>query len=195
MRRHARGDAVAIAHQDGLDHVGAADLEQRLPRRSAVGGALVQDLDAYRKLRGETLAELRRDVRHLLVGRRAFPELRPELRAPEPWLAPCDETLGELFAGQVVDGRHALKRRFSAPPSMFAATTSWLHALQTCPAPLGPIETTVDPIASKSGRARAKASSGPPTMIESVPSIAPRSPPETGASSIEMPRSSSASAI
>ena len=43
------------------------------------------------------------------------------------------------------------------------------------------------PIASNSGRARANASSGPPTMIDSVAFVAPFSPPQTGASSISTP--------
>src|SRR5262245_12190993 len=42
--------------------------------------------------------------------------------------------------------------------------------------------------------ARSNASSGPPTMIESVPASAPTCPPETGASSIEKPLSPSRSA-
>jgi hypothetical protein len=40
------------------------------------------------------------------------------------------------------------------------------------------------PITWKTGSARSNASSGPPTMIDSAASIAPFSPPETGASSI-----------
>jgi hypothetical protein len=42
---------------------------------------------------------------------------------------------------------------------------------------------------SRSGRAAAKSPASPPTMIESVPLIAPMSPPLTGASSILPPRS------
>src|SRR5215211_3288417 len=42
---------------------------------------------------------------------------------------------------------------------------------------------------SKRGLALSKSSSSPPTMIESVPFLAPTSPPETGASSIPTPLS------
>ena len=51
------------------------------------------------------------------------------------------------------------------------------------------------PKASKTGVARAKAASSPPTMIESAASIAPRSPPLTGASSIATPLAENAAAI
>jgi hypothetical protein len=45
------------------------------------------------------------------------------------------------------------------------------------------------PSASKRGLARSKSCSSPPIMIERVPSVAPTSPPLTGASSIPTPRS------
>ena len=51
------------------------------------------------------------------------------------------------------------------------------------------------PIASKMGRARSNASGVPPTMIERVASIAPFSPPLTGASSVATPFTAKASAI
>jgi hypothetical protein len=50
------------------------------------------------------------------------------------------------------------------------------------------------PIASSTGRHRSSTSSSPPTMIDSVPASAPWNPPDTGASSIAMPRSASAAA-
>src|SRR3712207_3397485 len=77
----------------------------------------------------------------------------------------------------------------SLTASMVSATTTWLAALVTWPAPVGPTWFTVAPITSKSGLARSKSSSLPPTMMESVPSMAPTSPPLTGASSMEAPRS------
>ena len=43
------------------------------------------------------------------------------------------------------------------------------------------------PMAWKTGRAASKSAASPPTMIESAPSIAPFSPPDTGASSIRTP--------
>ena len=72
---------------------------------------------------------------------------------------------------------------------------TWLQSLTACPAPLSPTWTIVLPIASSTGRARAKASAGPPTMIESLASRAPVGPPLTGASSMAMPRSASAAAM
>ena len=45
------------------------------------------------------------------------------------------------------------------------------------------------PMRSSSGRARANASTSPPTMIDSVPLRAPTSPPDTGASSAATPTS------
>ena len=50
----------------------------------------------------------------------------------------------------------------------------------------------VFPIAWKTGRTCWKTAGSPPTMIERVPSMAPFSPPETGASSILTPFSASA---
>src|SRR5262245_53597297 len=46
----------------------------------------------------------------------------------------------------------------------------------------------VEPMASQHGSTLAKAASGPPTMIDNVPFRAPRSPPDTGASSTSTPR-------
>ena len=77
---------------------------------------------------------------------------------------------------------------------MLPATISWLAALTVCPEPAGPTWTMVLPTASSTGRASAKSSAAPPTMIDSVPSIAPASPPETGASSTRTPASRPASA-
>ena len=51
------------------------------------------------------------------------------------------------------------------------------------------------PIFWNTGSTRSNTSALPPTMIESAASIAPRSPPDTGASSISAPRASSAAAI
>jgi len=67
--------------------------------------------------------------------------------------------------------------------------------LATWPAPDGPTCTIVLPRTSKIGIARTIASGSPPTMIESVPSIAPRSPPLTGASTIATSRAARAAAI
>ena len=53
---------------------------------------------------------------------------------------------------------------------------------------------TLRPMASSTGRARVTASAAPPTMIDSVPSIAPCWPPETGASRKSTPDAAERSA-
>ncbi len=71
----------------------------------------------------------------------------------------------------------------------------WLQALATCPAPASPMRVMDLPMASNSGSTRAQASASPPTMMVSVPAIAPGSPPDTGASSATMPRSARRAAM
>ena len=78
---------------------------------------------------------------------------------------------------------------------MVSATTTWLAALATWPAPGGPMWVTAAPITSRIGRARSTASSSPPTMIASSPDSAMGWPPETGASTASTPFSCSASWI
>src|SRR5262245_26070593 len=63
----------------------------------------------------------------------------------------------------------------------------WLQSFADWPAPAGPKCVIRLPIAASAGRARTSASSSPPTIIVNVPSIAPFSPPETGASSQNRP--------
>ncbi|MEJ2288763.1 MAG: hypothetical protein P8Y02_08995, partial [Deinococcales bacterium] len=72
---------------------------------------------------------------------------------------------------------------------------TWLTALVTWPLPTGPTCVTVVPSTSSTLRTRSRTASSPPTMIESVPFAAPSLPPETGASSMATPWSSSAAAI
>src|SRR5690348_14713800 len=72
---------------------------------------------------------------------------------------------------------------------------TWFTALATWPAPLGPRWVMRLPIASRIGRARATSSSRPPQKIVSVPFCAPSDPPDTGASTMPMPRSASFAAI
>ena len=81
----------------------------------------------------------------------------------------------------------------SLTASIVTATRIWLQALAVWPAPAWPSRTIVLPITSNSGRARSNASEGPPTMIDSVPSRAPTSPPDTGASNAVAPSSDAAS--
>ena len=68
----------------------------------------------------------------------------------------------------------------------------WLASLVNPPKPSGPSSVIVLPIAWKIGSAASNTALSPPTMIESAPSIAPFSPPDTGASSIATPLASSA---
>ncbi len=68
----------------------------------------------------------------------------------------------------------------SASTPRIPATATWLHALATCPAPLAPQWASVPPRTSRTGRARARSSAAPPTMIASVPAAAPAAPPLTG---------------
>src|SRR5690606_32130372 len=87
------------------------------------------------------------------------------------------------------------KTTASASACRCVATTSWLAALTVCPDPASPTRTTVVPIAPSRSRQRSTASAGPPTMIDSVPSRAPASPPDTGASSASCPAATKRSAI
>ena len=65
---------------------------------------------------------------------------------------------------------------------MFAPTIIWFAYLVKFPAPISPQSTEEDPKISKIGLLLSKEEEFPPTMIANVPSIAPGSPPETGAS-------------
>ena len=70
---------------------------------------------------------------------------------------------------------------------MLPATMSWFAALTVCPEPAGPTCTIVLPDRVEHGRAASKSSASPPTMIDRLASIAPASPPLTGASSTRSP--------
>ena len=95
-----------VAHEHRLDHVLAPELQQRLAGRAAVRCPFVEHLDAERELAREPLAEGRRDVGHLVVGRAALPELGPDLLRPERRLVPRHEPLAQLLLGHVVHRRH-----------------------------------------------------------------------------------------
>src|SRR5882757_9082363 len=69
-----------------------------------------------------------------------------------------------------------------------------LQIFAAWPLPAPPACTMVLPIFSRTGRARAKASSPPPTMNVNVPAWAPPTPPDTGASSMASPVLSAAAA-
>ncbi len=68
----------------------------------------------------------------------------------------------------------------------------WFASFVKPPNPSGPSSVMVLPIAWKIGSTWSKTALSPPTMIESAASIAPCSPPDTGASSIFTPLAASA---
>jgi hypothetical protein len=77
-----------------------------------------------------------------------------------------------------------------------AAATALLMSLTISPWPTSsPTWTISSPIASNSGRARAKSSGVPPAMIVSVPSCALGLEPVTGASTKPIPRGASVAAM
>src|SRR5512139_2365249 len=101
-------------------------------------------------------------------------------------------------ASRILTGSTPLRRASriaSATPSKVSPTTIWLQHLTTWPAPWPPTWTMLLPSTSNSGRTFSKIGASPPTMMESVPSFAPVSPPDTGASSMCTPRSASAAAM
>src|SRR5262245_26965472 len=69
-----------------------------------------------------------------------------------------------------------------------------LQSFTTSPLPTGPTWKMLAPMASRTGRAAAKSSAEPPTMMASVPSTARGTPPDTGASTKRSPRSTAAAA-
>ena len=87
------------------------------------------------------------------------------------------------------------KTSASAIARLLRTTAIWLQSFTVCPAPLSPQWVMRLPIVSRTGRTRSRASAVPPHMIESVPLIAPCSPPEIGASMNATSRSASRAAI
>ncbi|OLD78109.1 MAG: hypothetical protein AUG87_02315 [Candidatus Rokubacteria bacterium 13_1_20CM_4_70_14] len=75
----------------------------------------------------------------------------------------------------------------SASAVRFTATMIWLASFVNPPDPSGPRRVIVRPIAWKIGSTASNTTFSPPTMIESAASMAPFSPPDTGASSISTP--------
>ena len=69
-----------------------------------------------------------------------------------------------------------------------------LQSFATSPAPTAPTWTMCLPMAPRTGRASSRSPASPPTMMASVPSSAPATPPETGASMNRTPRSRSRAA-
>src|ERR1700754_225945 len=108
---------------------------------------------------------------------------------------PASPPPSTLTAASVSTWCASRKTIASARSSMLPATMSWLAALTVWPEPDGPTCTMVAPTTSKTGAASVKSSAAPPTMIDKLPSIAPASPPETGASSTRRPRAAPTSAI
>ena len=72
--------------------------------------------------------------------------------------------------------------RASVSPIMWMKAHWLLTSLATLPAPIGPTWNTLPPMASNAGRNRSNSSASPPTITARVPSRAPRTPPDTGAS-------------
>src|SRR5690606_5903686 len=66
-------------------------------------------------------------------------------------------------------------------------TIAWLQSLASCPLPTGPRCVARCPRRARTGRTRATSSAAPPQRKMSVPFCAPRTPPETGASTQRMP--------
>ncbi len=66
---------------------------------------------------------------------------------------------------------------------------TWLTALTAWPLPAGPKWLIVEPMAASTGRARSTSPASPPTKMVSVAFLAPSEPPETGASTMPIPRS------
>src|SRR5204862_195981 len=73
----------------------------------------------------------------------------------------------------------------------FTATMIWLASLVKPPKPSGPRYVIVLPMAWKIGSTVSNTALSPPAMMESAPSMAPFSPPDTGASNILTPLASS----
>src|SRR5258708_4538100 len=86
----------------------------------------------------------------------------------------------------------------TATASMVSARMPPEHMLLTSliawPAPTGPAWKMFLPMRASTGRARSSSAGSPPTMIASVPSVAPRTPPETGASMRAEPRAATSAA-
>ncbi len=87
------------------------------------------------------------------------------------------------FTPAMVESEYA-----SAQAAMLQATMIWFASFTVLPAPLtSPQWTAEAPIVISSSWYLSNSAFGPPHMIESVPSIAFGSPPETGASIMWMP--------
>ena len=76
----------------------------------------------------------------------------------------------------------------SAVATRHAADVTLLTSFMAWPVPGPPTWKIFFPRRARIGRARSRSAASPPTMIDSVASTAPRTPPETGASSIAAPR-------
>ncbi|BAH91293.1 Os01g0742350 [Oryza sativa Japonica Group] len=82
----------------------------------------------------------------------------------------------------------------STSPTMVDAIAIWLPSFARCPAP-GPPMYSAFPISLNRGARRATTAASPPAKMESVALRAPRSPPETGASTAAQLLAAAASAI
>ena len=82
----------------------------------------------------------------------------------------------------------------SAVAAIAVAERKLLASFISWPRPGRPPTWNTRPNTSSSGRTRSSSGAGPATMTASVPGDAPRTPPETGASRVAMPRPASAAA-
>ena len=85
-------------------------------------------------------------------------------------------------------------RKASLTATVATPAIRLLQSFATSPAPTAPTWTMCWPMAARTGRASSRSPASPPTMIASVPSSAPPTPPDTGASMKRTPRSRSRAA-
>uniref|UniRef100_A0A0A9EWT7 Uncharacterized protein n=1 Tax=Arundo donax TaxID=35708 RepID=A0A0A9EWT7_ARUDO len=96
----------------------------------------------------------------------------PKMSITREPAAPLDTASSPAAAANATD---------SPRPTTAPATAIWLAILLLCPLPGGPMWVGF-PRCAKSGASQATTASSPPAKMARVPSRAPTSPPETGAS-------------
>ena len=109
-----------------------------------------------------------------------------------PWISRIfDDANPPISACRTLPGSApAFDANSSASPtaSIVSATMIWLATFVVCPSPLPPTRVMLAPIRSNSGLTVSNVAWLPPTMMVSLPALAPTSPPETGASRYSQPR-------